>query len=1685
MQVKRIPSETSALSTGRSEEDLQPTNYNWLRFKWLFWKDCFMHWNTRWEFLFALFMPSLCALIVIILRFNISAEHITAMPFKIENLEQNWGRLLDIIAGRQSAVEKFLGTPSYNVYAPRIMIAYAPDFEAIVNIMALTTDLSLNPDQYIRFKTCAELREKMTTEYYLAGICFREDVFNIESESIYKIGLYPNRLEYQIIFPSELRLYKGYIGETWDTRYLFPNVKKHERHMGFVPYIGEGFIMLQKTISEAYINLTCNKSLTEELFLRRFPIAEHYYDPLSEGLEQRLSLVLAVAYICTMLYLLRILINEREAQLHSLLAIFDVTYFIQFYSWFVFSLISISIGTILLLIILKIPWNHGFGVFHRSSFTCLFALFTAFNINTLSYCYMIFKVFRNSDMAICAAPIIWIMLYAPFAIGNQTSPLSEMLHPYISLLGNTAFALALQHLFRLQSDDGLNWSNFFRTGWQSEHYSIGSYALIMCGTSIIQALVGIFAPIIGRTFTKLTKPFSRKTERVRLSTDSNRFSKTIIFEVRANYKAPAIDVVALTVQIGYSIVLEDLSFSLYEDEITMLMGHNGSGKTTLLEVIAGFKRPTSGKIDFKGDTLSKEYGSPRDFIGICFSDSLLFCNLYVKHQLMLFGRLKGINPIDLNKEVNKYLSALELEDEQYTLTEQLTCGQRTRLAVACALIGGSRVVLLDDVVLKLDVRDYKLIWKLLEREKFGRVIMVSTNLSREPEVHADNIIMLSQGRLSCAGTAQFLKTMYCFGCHLLISKSEECKSEKVTQLLSKYIPDIVASCDLVLELSYHIESSNVEVLETVIKALENAKEELAIVNITIIETPVEELFCKLGAELPAYDDRRRYYRIFNGQSIVAIDFDDDALFMSAKIKYNANVVERLFNQWSAVFYKLLIIQSTYFVLAVIVLPLFGLFFCGIIMIPHLRVVPKMDNDINDYKDSITLLSVPEQPESGMQSFVETYNRYMYWRNSNIKIKNIKHEFINDYILKLEREKQETHLNVHTILGLSVRNHVVGWFNGYIPSVAPILLDILHNVYLWDVLNTTNAKINVSLDLLPTEGNVNLREITQMHFNMGSRVALHLALLICYLLAVRSINLVSERESGFESLQRLAGLSGINYWISIFIFDVIRFAILFSIFTFMSWAILPTANAPPIVFRWCFGMTFLASIAVVMTNYLLSALFFKNSFGAYLKMTSLHAIGIVFFIVFSRDFKPYADKLYPLPRIFPLYSFCRAIENLYEYNILHQVCNIDNIKTASVVLGHCQRIPDCCEPPKISVNDDLFYLWVIIAVCWFGLFIYEYRSCFQVNIPFDNYERALDEYKRRHASDAEEADNVTAEAIHVQTLRPRLRYYYTVICENLGYFWKGKILVDRLSFTIKPGEKFGIVGTNCNYTNSLLRLIAGQYKPSFGRVCINSVQMTEERKKALANIGYVPTVAFVQPQMTCYQVLKIFCILYGYPRHEINDILEDFTKHFGLHSHYHMRLTECSSGIRERISYALAILKKPALLCIGNFSWSVDPHGRRQLYRLIDGLRKRGTAIAITSVMNSYTEILCTKIGVMHEGRLLHIGAPEQIANEIVGCYSVSMRMKKQVHTPHGVTLKVYFRLTAFMEKTFPYSRLVQEGTVMQYVIPHQSTTLAIIFRTLRLNSFQLNIESLSITTLNMNYIFEQITEEAIKASKKY
>lgn len=101
-------SDNSPLSSEHSEDDSLPSNYHWLRFKWMFWKNCCVHWNTRWEFLFAILMPSICSLIAVILRINIPAEHLTTISYPNTDIEKAWEQVIGKVDLRGLILEQVL-----------------------------------------------------------------------------------------------------------------------------------------------------------------------------------------------------------------------------------------------------------------------------------------------------------------------------------------------------------------------------------------------------------------------------------------------------------------------------------------------------------------------------------------------------------------------------------------------------------------------------------------------------------------------------------------------------------------------------------------------------------------------------------------------------------------------------------------------------------------------------------------------------------------------------------------------------------------------------------------------------------------------------------------------------------------------------------------------------------------------------------------------------------------------------------------------------------------------------------------------------------------------------------------------------------------------------------------------------------------------------------------------------------------------------------------------------------------------------------------------------------------------------------------------------------------------------------------------------------------------------------------
>lgn len=165
---------------------------------------------------------------------------------------------------------------------------------------------------------------------------------------------------------------------------------------------------------------------------------------------------------------------------------------------------------------------------------------------------------------------------------------------------------------------------------------------------------------------------------------------------------PMISVDQLVKKFGSDkIAVNNVSFDLYANQITSLLGPNGSGKTTIFNCLTGFYRPTSGSIAITTDDgvdhrANYEMEMLKKSIGYCPQEDLLFDHLTVKEQLEFYAVARGFGK-DERKIVEKMLSITNLEESKNKYCQHLSGGMKRRLSLACAFVGDTKIILLDEV----------------------------------------------------------------------------------------------------------------------------------------------------------------------------------------------------------------------------------------------------------------------------------------------------------------------------------------------------------------------------------------------------------------------------------------------------------------------------------------------------------------------------------------------------------------------------------------------------------------------------------------------------------------------------------------------------------------------------------------------------------------------------------------------------------------------------------------------------------------------------------------------------------------------------------------------------------------------------------------------------------------------------
>jgi ABC-2 type transport system ATP-binding protein len=210
---------------------------------------------------------------------------------------------------------------------------------------------------------------------------------------------------------------------------------------------------------------------------------------------------------------------------------------------------------------------------------------------------------------------------------------------------------------------------------------------------------------------------------------------------------PVIVAENLTKYYGARLAVDRVSFDVRPNEVMGLLGPNGSGKSTILRILTGYLRPTSGTASVAGYDVVTHGLEARDRLGYVPEDVPLYTHMRVSEFLTFMGRVRGLDDPKLSTAIDEVVERLSLQKVRPRLISKLSRGYRQRVAIAQALLGKPKLLVLDEPTNGLDPRQIIEVRELIRALSRELSIIVTSHILAEIERVAHRVAILLDGKL--------------------------------------------------------------------------------------------------------------------------------------------------------------------------------------------------------------------------------------------------------------------------------------------------------------------------------------------------------------------------------------------------------------------------------------------------------------------------------------------------------------------------------------------------------------------------------------------------------------------------------------------------------------------------------------------------------------------------------------------------------------------------------------------------------------------------------------------------------------------------------------------------------------------------------------------------------------------------
>ncbi|KAI8192076.1 ATP-binding cassette sub-family A member 3 [Colletotrichum sp. SAR 10_75] len=1013
-----------------------------------------------------------------------------------------------------------------------------------------------------------------------------------------------------------------------------------------------------------------------------------------------------------------------------------------------------------------------------------------------------------------------------------------------------------------------------------------------------------------------------------------------------------------------TVAVNNLNLTAKRGQILALLGANGSGKSTTLDAIAGISRFNQGNvsIDASGG------------IGIAPQKNVLWDELTVTEHIRIFNQLKSTGYTTGGDDMAQLIDAIGLGSKKSAQSKTLSGGQKRKLQLGMMLTGGSAVCCVDEVSSGIDALSRRKIWDILLAERGRRTIIMTTHFLDEADLLADNIAILSKGKLRAEGSSVALKDSLGAGyrIHVLNAKNVRVAPEV-------HGVDLKVSSNTIV---YTAPSSNLAA--DVIRALEAAS-----LPYKINSPNIEDVFLNVAEEVQGEDLQSR--------PAPGARFSDDSGQITEKgmadggrnsLGLQSRRQTGFLKQMTVLVYKRVTLFKTNWVpfVAAFLIPVIAAAIMQILINdkPASSCTPTDGNGratSGMYDGVIENMRVAAGPAAAVDGTAFTsLVDVLAPESGNFTLNSISSDAnLRDYVDDERKNLMPGGFWASSDNGLPT----VAWradTEEYKAIAAAVVSQNLLTVAL------TNANIvtrYISFDSAFGAANIDTIQL-----------AIFFSIVLSIVPAFFGLYPNVERRSNVRGLQYSSGVRSLPLWTAHITFDYGIFVVALIIAAVIFVATSDVWYAP----GYLFPVFILYGLTSILLSYVFS-LFMKSQVATFAAIMAYNSVGFAIYLIaflYILTFSPatVSDRNilighYTVAAFFPVANVCRAmIIGLNTFNLA------------------CDSTAFYSYPGTLNAYGGPILYLSLQAILLFCVLLWHDSG---------NKLPAFLNRKKKHQTEGEQAHSdqaVANEVVRVETNGSDDGLQVKHLTKKFGKF----TAVDNVTFGVRHSEVFALLGPNGAGKSTTISLIRGDIQPSKngGDVLVEHVSITDHRALARSNLGVCPQFDAID-SMTVLEHLRHYARLRGIA--DVEYQVQAVVRAVGLDAHVNTMAQHLSGGNKRKLSLGIALTGNPSVILLDEPSSGLDAAAKRIMWRTLSTIIL-GRAILLTTHSMEEADALANRAGIVAQ-RMLAIGEVETLQARFGDSLYVHLVSRSAPHsTPEEMD-----RMREWVQMMFPHATI--------------------------------------------------------------